>query len=330
DRLHVVSRGENLYDIARIYRSSLANIIQYNRIRNPSRLYPGMKIKIPGKKQVKQLAKAKKPKKNFTSTRLHVVSNGESLYDIARKYQASLADIIEYNRIRNPSKLYPGTKIKIPGLAQKERLAQKKTDDKLKKSIALASATKTTKSVEKSPIKKPELKEEDSEDGKEKKERHPRISLEKYNLALNHKRGDIYQIQVETEETLGHYADWLSIRTQNIRNLNNLRNRSFISFGQKLLLEIPMEKLVVFKEKRNEFHVAIQEDFYSSFKLTGTKTYTVKSGDTLSHIMKTIALPYWLIRKFQNNTDRSLSVAQEMTIPLIEAIAEESALVPKS
>ena len=296
----------------------------------PLNLPKGFVLNLPVYKQKKisqyrkTLASIKKKIKSFDSIRLHIVSHGENLYDIARIHRISLGDIIQHNRIKNPSLLYPGMKIKIPGKLEKDKLAKVKKKAKSKPPL-IASIPKPVKFT---PTPKPL---EPAPTPEEKETKHPRISLTKYNLALQSKGTDIYQIEVETEETLGHYADWLDVATQNIRDWNGFASRSFITFGQKLLLKIPSQKIHPFKEKRNEFHIAIQEDFYSSFKLAGTKTYTVKSGDTLSHIMKKISIPYWLMRKYQGKQPGlSLSIAQELTIPLIEEIKEDDAIMPKS
>ena len=47
---------------------------------------------------------------------------------------------------------------------------------------------------------------------------HQLITLENYNLSLKKSKGNIYEITVETDETLGHFADWAKIKTQKIRN----------------------------------------------------------------------------------------------------------------
>jgi len=49
DRIHVVSKRENLSDIARNYNTSLYKIVEYNNIANPSLIYAGMKVRIPSK-----------------------------------------------------------------------------------------------------------------------------------------------------------------------------------------------------------------------------------------------------------------------------------------
>ena len=43
---HIVSKGENLYDIAGMYRVKMRDIVALNEIANPSRIYPGRRLKI--------------------------------------------------------------------------------------------------------------------------------------------------------------------------------------------------------------------------------------------------------------------------------------------
>ncbi|MDQ6421636.1 LysM peptidoglycan-binding domain-containing protein [Paenibacillus sp. LHD-117] len=44
----------------------------------------------------------------------HVVQPGESLWQIAQKYNTSVLEIISVNNIQNPNTIYPGTALKIP------------------------------------------------------------------------------------------------------------------------------------------------------------------------------------------------------------------------
>ena len=130
---------------------------------------------------------------------------------------------------------------------------------------------------------------------------------------------DVYQISIETEETLGHFAEWANTRTQRIRDLNGLPIGKVISMGQKIKIPIKESLLKKFKQKRNEYHVSIQEDFYSSFKVIETKKYKVKRGDTLSEILKDQGLPYWLLRKYQSKKIADfLIIGQEIILPEVE------------
>jgi hypothetical protein len=45
-------------------------------------------------------------------------------------------------------------------------------------------------------------------------------------------------IEVQPLETLGHYGDWLEIKTQRLRDLNGLAFRTPVDVGQRIRLDL--------------------------------------------------------------------------------------------
>lgn len=262
--------------------------------------------------------------KEMDVANMHIVSRGENLFDISRSYRVAMSDLIQFNRISDPSRIYPGMKLNIPGKGS----AKEKLEPKLAMNTAagpgLKSADETlTRQTEKTGlvnrlkniIKKKESRPSSKED------LSPLISLFDYELDLKKVSKDVYTLSIETEETLGHFAEWAGVRTQRIRNVNGLAMGRVISMGQKIKVPISEARLQEFKQKRNEYHVSIQEDFYNSFKVIETKKYKIKRGDTLSEILKDESLPYWLLRKYQKKKIGDfLRVGQELILPEVEEI----------
>ncbi|WP_218915028.1 LysM peptidoglycan-binding domain-containing protein [Desulfurivibrio alkaliphilus] len=129
-------------------------------------------------------------------------------------------------------------------------------------------------------------------------------------------------IRVEVEETLGHYADWLSIPTQELRRLNGFPFGRPIRLEQRLM--IPLDRGVeqaFFEEQRYEYHKSLEEDFYAAYRVDGVETYRVRPGDNiwqLSH--DEFELPLWLIRKYNPELvlDR-LRPGDEIRVPVVLA-----------
>jgi LysM repeat protein len=88
---HVVSPGESLYKIAKLYDTSV-NTLQKGNSLSGSSLYPGQVLWVP---------------------QYHYVSPGESLYLIGKKYGVHYSEIIRHNGLKNSS-IYPGQKLFIP------------------------------------------------------------------------------------------------------------------------------------------------------------------------------------------------------------------------
>ncbi|MDA3785540.1 MAG: LysM peptidoglycan-binding domain-containing protein, partial [Deltaproteobacteria bacterium] len=111
-------------------------------------------------------------------------------------------------------------------------------------------------------------------------------------------------IQVEVEETLGHYADWLEIPTHKIRTLNRYRFGRAIHYGQELQLPFAKVSKDNFEERRYLYHKELVEDFFVAYRVESETSYRVKKGDTLwSLCHDEFELPFWLIKQYNAGFD---------------------------
>ncbi len=103
---YTVQRGDTLYSIARRYGTTVQAIAQANGILNPSRIYAGQVLCIPSGWAPPPLTGG-----------YYIVQRGDTLYSIALRYGTSVWAIVMANNISNPSLIYPGQALLIPGLA---------------------------------------------------------------------------------------------------------------------------------------------------------------------------------------------------------------------
>jgi len=126
-------------------------------------------------------------------------------------------------------------------------------------------------------------------------------------------------IQVEIEETLGHYAEWLKVTTNEIRRLNGLSYGQPLHLHQKIRIPLHRVDQHEFVEKRFEYHQELAEDFFASYHVEKVFTYSIKRGDniwTLSH--QEFEVPLWLIKRLNTGVDFSaLRPSQKLVIPVI-------------
>jgi LysM repeat protein len=106
ETVHVVKRGETAFSIAEKYDTTVAAIMAKNNLPNPSVIYVNQELVIPV---------GFKPSGTPTPyTVEHVVKEGESLAQLARKYHTTLSEIITQNsHVADPNNLAPGTKLTI-------------------------------------------------------------------------------------------------------------------------------------------------------------------------------------------------------------------------
>jgi LysM repeat protein len=105
--VHVVQRGETLYSIARRYGVSVGAICAANSIADPSLIYAGQQLVIPGTGG----SGAPAPPSGGT----HVVRPGENLYRIALRYGTTILALAKANGISDPTQIRVGQTLVIPG-----------------------------------------------------------------------------------------------------------------------------------------------------------------------------------------------------------------------
>ncbi|MFH2012100.1 MAG: LysM peptidoglycan-binding domain-containing protein [Pseudomonadota bacterium] len=122
---HTIKRGETLSKISRLYKTSTASIMQLNTIKNPKRIKAGTTLIIPvtGSKIAKRDTDKKRGFQSRTSGRIYLSKNkkaitytvrkGDTLWDIAQRYDLRTSDIRNWNKIGVKDTLHPGTTLKL-------------------------------------------------------------------------------------------------------------------------------------------------------------------------------------------------------------------------
>lgn len=115
--VHVVRRGETVSSIAWRYGTSVAAISSANGLRNPSLIYVGQRLVIPGASGGSSSSGGSSRGGGTVPSggAVHVVRRGETVSSIAWRYGTSVAAIASANGLRNPSLIYVGQRLRIPG-----------------------------------------------------------------------------------------------------------------------------------------------------------------------------------------------------------------------
>jgi membrane-bound lytic murein transglycosylase D len=114
---HKVRKGETLSEIARMYGVSVSDFQRANNIRNPQRVLAGTRLIVPGAFDTP----AGDPKRDTgaqpeteAAGRRHKIRPGETLSEIALKYNTTVQTFKRINGIRNPAEIQAGQILKIP------------------------------------------------------------------------------------------------------------------------------------------------------------------------------------------------------------------------
>ena len=101
--LYTIRQGDNLFRLSRDFNIPADRIQQANPGVNFNRLRVGSVICVPGRRRV-----------GPRGGRTYTVQPGDSIYSIARRFNTSVADILQLNPGLNPDRLFVGQQIRIP------------------------------------------------------------------------------------------------------------------------------------------------------------------------------------------------------------------------
>jgi membrane-bound lytic murein transglycosylase D len=111
-------------------------------------------------------------------------------------------------------------------------------------------------------------------------------------------------IEVQPLETLGHYADWLGIRTQRLRDINGFAFRTPVEVGKRIKLDLSTVDAQAFENLRVAYHQAQQDSFFRQHIITGVTEHVIRSGESIWILaLREYDVPVWLFRQYNPAVD---------------------------
>ena len=241
------------------------------------------------------------------------VKKGDTLLSIAKNFKVSLKGLKEINGIGRSSFIRVGQTIRLP----------QSISPRVSETI-LAAATPPENLGRQMP-------EESNHPGPDK-----RRSKKKDNLkaeikpikpmpikTITKKKGfNMGWVMVEPQETLEHFAGWCDIPVQKLRRLNGLRPRQPIKVNQRIKVIFSRVDIEDFRNRRFEYHKALQEKFLANHQVKKTVTHTLKEKENVWYLCQNVyQIPYWLVRKYNPDKDLArLDKGDKLVIPIIKSM----------
>ena len=111
-------------------------------------------------------------------------------------------------------------------------------------------------------------------------------------------------IEVQPLETLGHYADWLGLRTQRLRDINGFAFRTPVQVGQRIKLDFRNVVAETFENLRVEYHRKQQDSFFRKHVITGVREHEIRRGESVWILsLREYDVPIWLFRQYNPALD---------------------------
>ena len=223
----------------------------------------------------------------------HTVGRGDTLSQIAETYKTRVSTLVALNGLRNSHSIRAGQKLRLPAAGPAPTVTQPPEVDTV------------VASVEPPVVEEPQQEES------------PLVLAEDLAAAV---RGTLQTallsdpsdysvaadktIEVHPLETLGHYADWLEIKTQRIRDLNRLAFRTPVEVGDRIVLDLGTIDATTFEARREDFHRRQQDAFFREHVITGITEHEIVAGESVWILsLRKYDVPIWLFRQYNPGLD---------------------------
>ncbi len=216
----------------------------------------------------------------------HTVGRGDTLSQIAETYKTRVSTLVALNGLRNSHSIRAGQKLRLPAAGPAPVVA------------AASPVTETVvASIEEEDV--PFILAEDLA-------ATPRRTLQTALLSdpSDYSVADDGTIEVHPLETLGHYADWLEIKTQRLRDLNSLAFRTPVAVGDRIRLDLGSVDAARFEQRREDYHRRQQDAFFREHVISGITEHVVASGESVWILsIRKYNVPVWLFRQYNPGLD---------------------------
>lgn len=248
----------------------------------------------------------------------HTVARGDTLSQIADAYGTRVSTLAELNNLGSKYLIRVGQQLRLPAAGPMPTIvastAAQKTPD-----VIVAEMTP----VDEVPIIVASLDEEPEEVSAMTDVLTPpepgSIQSSLLSDPSDYTVADDESIEVHPLETLGHYADWLGIKTQRLRDINGLAFQSPVEVGQRIRIDLSKVDSATFESIRSEFHRSLQDAFFRSHTISGINQHTVKKGESVWILsLRQYKVPIWLFRQYNPELDlHNVRPGTKINFPLL-------------
>ncbi|HIF03558.1 MAG TPA: LysM peptidoglycan-binding domain-containing protein [Nitrospinaceae bacterium] len=323
-KLYTVRRGDTLSEIASRFRTSVNRLHSHNSLSHRNKIYIGQVLRLPskGRSTYAPVRLAKQYQKKYKNEEMikYQVRRNDNLTKIANRFNTEVSHLVRLNKIKYPNQINPGRILRVPFevklFSNNRKLTSPPSIAKLNTNQPKQKNTNSVKLITKDyKIKIAHIKSVD--EANQVRPAFLPVSFSNRNNSANPSQVGV--IVVDFDETLSHYADWSKLSTKHIMKLNNMTNQSQLNIHSKIKVPFLKVKPDIFEEKRQEFHKAIQEDFFNNFKIDKLLVRNMLKGETAWEICNEIySIPFWLLASYNSGKNiNSIPVGEPIVIPLV-------------
>ena len=244
----------------------------------------------------------------------HTVQRGDTLSQIAQTYKTGVSTLVALNNLSSSHRIRAGQRLRLPAAGPAP-------------AVALAATAAETKPVTVAAASVPVAAADESGVEAEAPGDLASTLLGTIQTALlsdpsDYSVGADNTIEIHPLETLGHFADWLEIRTQRLRDINGLAFRTPVEVGERLRLDFAKVDAKTFEDRRIAWHRDQQDGFFRQHVITGMQEHVIEQGESIWILaLREYDVPMWLFRQYNPGVDlHSVTPGTAVRFPVLQSV----------
>jgi len=241
----------------------------------------------------------------------HTIARGDTLSQIAEAYNTRVSTLVALNSLGSSNRIRAGQRLRLPAAGPAPSAVVSQTTQ------AAAVEAAVVASVDAPPEITPSALVGDIASSLLGTLQTALLSdPSDYSVAADK------SIEVHPLETLGHYADWLGIRTQRLRDINGLAFRTPVEVGNRIRLDLAAVDAKAFEDRRVAFHRVQQDRFFRSNIISGVTQHVISAGESIWILsLRKYNVPIWLFRQYNPEVDlHKVRPGITVSFPVLSAV----------
>jgi membrane-bound lytic murein transglycosylase D len=228
----------------------------------------------------------------------HTVARGDTLSQIAERYTRRVSTLVALNNLGSRHRIRAGQRLRLPAagpLPTPQVFAKGPT---VVETVVAAVAEPAAAAIELKEMAPAVMVSDFASDLLGTLQTALLSDPSDYSVATDN------SIEIQPLETLGHYADWLGIRTQRVRDINGLAFRTPVVVGDRIGLEFGAVDVKTFEDRRIAYHRSQQDSYFRQNVIAGVTEHVVRRGESVWILaLRKYDVPVWLFRQYNPGLD---------------------------
>ncbi len=235
----------------------------------------------------------------------HTVGRGDTLSEIAEEYSTRVSTLVALNNLGSRHRIRAGQRIRLPAAGPAPAVvAASKPKEPPPKPQVVAAIADVPALADPADVADGEVMSASALVDEVTATVRSAIQSTLLSDPSDYTVASDNSIEVQELETLGHYGDWLGIKTQRLRDINGLAFRTPVDVGQRIKLDLSQVDAETFENLRTAYHRHQQDSFFRNHTITGVSEHTIKRNESVWILsLRKYDVPIWLFRQYNPSLD---------------------------